>query len=65
MKRSEVIGILNKELSTKHGGNYIQIARDCMDIIDAYMTPKFSGKHQSSYDIAMGNALEWDFEDED
>ena len=42
MNRSEMIGILNRKLHEKHGGNYIEIAMDCMDIIEEEgMLPPF------------------------
>ena len=33
-----------------------------LEIVEKYMVPKYGGKHQSSYDLAMGNTTEWDKE---
>jgi hypothetical protein len=33
-----------------------------LEIVEKYMIPKHGGKHQSSYDLAMGSTPEWDKE---
>jgi len=36
-----------------------QLAHYAMLYIDKYMSPKYSGEHQDSYSVAMGERCEW------
>jgi len=67
MKRSDMVKIIkdfnNNWNQNPHLWFDCEYADGLLKEVEKHMKPRYSGKHQSSYDIAMGNPCEWDREE--
>jgi hypothetical protein len=62
MTRDEMIEIISDYLYESCGIQCKVDENKLLKIIEEHMMPKYGGKHQSSYDLAMGSKPEWDKE---
>lgn len=65
MKRSDVVKEMTRRLTELVLNNridekgFLWCGEQLMKVVDNYMSPKYGGKHQSSFDLALGNPTEW------